>query len=168
MSTLSERLRMVRGGRSRKVFAELYGIHPNSVQRYEEGTRRHVPQGFLEQIITGEKLNPNWLLTGEGPMYAIAPKGDATPQPHHSSPAGHDTRDELIEALREQLEMQREHIETLKENAKLATNALQRENEALRGQLELTKRQVEMLEELLSEERQKTPQNTVDRIQAAG
>lgn len=64
--------------------------------------------------------------------------------------------------------MQREHIETLKENAKLATNALQRENEALRGQLELTKRQVEMLEELLSEERQKTPQNTVDRIQAAG
>ena len=64
--------------------------------------------------------------------------------------------------------MQREHIETLKENAKLTTDALQRENEALRGQLELTKRQVEMLEELLSEERQKTPQNTVDRIQAAG
>ena len=167
MKTIGDRIRMVRGGKSRDYFAKLINTSTASLQRYENG-KRTPDLKFIQSLVQKTGLLETWLLTGEGPMYATAPKGDATPQPHHSSPAGHDTRDELIEALREQLEMQREHIETLKENAKLATDALQRENEALRGQLELTRQQVEMLEELLSEERQKTPQNTVDRIQAAG
>lgn len=163
MSTIGERLRMIRGGRSRKEFAAQYGVHPNTIMRYEEGLRKHIPQDFIDLLAGNENINPIWLMSGEGERFCFVIGGSEKPELGEQI--------ELVTALREQIETQRRHIAALEQNtelAKLAMDALRRENEALRGQLEATQRQVTMLEDLLAAERQKTPQNAVDRIQAAG
>ncbi len=162
MSSIGERIMMVRGRESREKFAARVDISAATLKRYEN-ENYPIPERFLRVFAAEMGLSLEWLLTGNGEMYAQIPE-KMTDQNEYQ-------QNEILAALREQIETQRRHIAALEQNtelAKLATDALQRENEALRGQLELTKRQVEMLEELLSEERQKTPQNTVDRIQAAG
>lgn len=66
---LGHRIREVRGdaGLAREEFAGKMGVTPATVGRYEKGER--TPDAdFLYQLVTVFGCNPEWLLTGEGPM----------------------------------------------------------------------------------------------------
>jgi phage repressor protein C with HTH and peptisase S24 domain len=54
---------------SLREFAEPLGVAPNTLTRYESEARR--PDAvFLTRLCTHYRINPSWLLTGEGPMQA--------------------------------------------------------------------------------------------------
>jgi transcriptional regulator with XRE-family HTH domain len=65
---LGSRLRKIRGNESRPSFAERFGVHKGTIERYEKGLG--VPDAeFVAKLIEFEGINANWLLTGEGMMY---------------------------------------------------------------------------------------------------
>lgn len=65
---LGSRLRKIRGNESRPSFAERFGVHKGTIERYEKGLG--VPDAeFIAKLIEFEGINANWLLTGEGLMY---------------------------------------------------------------------------------------------------
>ena len=54
-----------------------YGIHEQSLIRYEKGTR--IPDNdIIRRIAEGEKVSLGWLRSGEGPMYASEERERAT------------------------------------------------------------------------------------------
>lgn len=63
-----ENLKTLRGTHSRKDFAAQLGIQPNTLRNYEEG---HSLPNFELGMFISRKFNvsPEWLLSGEGPMY---------------------------------------------------------------------------------------------------
>lgn len=162
MSSVGERIMMVRGKESREKFAARIDISAATLKRYEYEDYP-IPDRFLHFFAAEMGISLEWLLTGNGDMYEQ--KVEKMTNQKESS------HDELLAVLREQIETQRRHIAALEQNtalAKFAADALQRENEALRGQLEATQRQVTMLEDLLAAERQKEPEAAVNRMSAAG
>lgn len=66
MTTIGDRLKIVRGKVSRELFASKFGVHRNTLARWEsnDGT----PEFSFVQKLAGEGFSPNWLLLGEGPM----------------------------------------------------------------------------------------------------
>ena len=64
--TLGERLRLVRGASSQKVFAHALGVHENSVANAER--RSSATQDYLLRIAETHNINLHWLLTGFGAM----------------------------------------------------------------------------------------------------
>lgn len=64
-ATLGDRLFSIRGRRSRRAFAAQYGIHEQSLVRYENGLRQP-DNDFIRRVCDGEKISLEWLLTGEG------------------------------------------------------------------------------------------------------
>ena len=56
MSTLGERIRFIRGKRSREEFSNKYGIHRNTLERWEKGLRVP-PESFLLAISAGENAD---------------------------------------------------------------------------------------------------------------
>lgn len=61
---ISERLAKIRGNRSQREWARQLGVFQQNVNRYENGT---VPgAAFLISLLTKERVNLNWLLTGKG------------------------------------------------------------------------------------------------------
>lgn len=161
MSTLGERLRSVRGGRSCNKFAELYGVHANSLRRYEKGIRAKVPHDFLERVISGEKLNPNWLFSGDGSMYATEENVLAD---NASNTERENPQETMVTILREQIAVLKQNVEL----AKLAVDALRQENDTLREQNETLKKQVAILEEMLEAERRRAAKTDVNGMSAAG
>lgn len=68
-ASLADRLRKLRGSESRRVFSLKYGIHEQSLIRYEKGTR--IPDNdIIRRIAEGENVSFDWLRSGEGPMCA--------------------------------------------------------------------------------------------------
>lgn len=63
--SIGERLRRVRGTRSRRAFAEAIDVSPNSLFRYESGERSLDAQTILT-ICRVYDVDPAWLLTGSG------------------------------------------------------------------------------------------------------
>lgn len=104
MKTLGERIRIVRSSRSQKDFAAAYGIHWNTLRRYEEG-EREPSHDFLQRLTQTENLSPEWVMLGEGAMR----KSDEGKAPLGSS--GESCKDELIVALRENAALLRENGE---------------------------------------------------------
>lgn len=71
--SFGERIRQVRGGKSLTEFAAGFGIHKNTLARYEKGDG--VPDGaFLAKICEVYHINPVWILTGEGPVHPPDPE----------------------------------------------------------------------------------------------
>lgn len=67
MSSLAERIKTVRGEISREEFAQLIGVHVNTVGRYERGESE--PDISIASKICREfDVNPHWLMLGEGPQ----------------------------------------------------------------------------------------------------
>lgn len=67
-----ERIRKVRGGKSLTEFAAGFGIHKNTLARYEKGDG--LPDGaFLAKLCEVYRINPAWILTGEGPVHVPSP-----------------------------------------------------------------------------------------------
>lgn len=65
---LSERIRAVRGQTAAAEFCRVIDVHRNTLARYEAGER--LPDSaFLEAVCKEFSINPEWLLTGEGPMH---------------------------------------------------------------------------------------------------
>ena len=70
LSTLADRLRELRGNESRKAFSLKYGIHEQSLIRYEKGIR--IPDNdIIRRIAEGEKVSFDWLCSGDGPKYTM-------------------------------------------------------------------------------------------------
>jgi len=71
LDTIASRLKFVRGNLSREKFAELIGIHKNTVGRYERGESE--PELTIASKICSEfGIDPRWLLLGEGPQPVIS------------------------------------------------------------------------------------------------
>ena len=68
-STLGDRLFEVRGRRPRKVFAQLYGIHEQTLIRYEKN-QRMPDNNFIQRVGAGEGVSRDWLVCGKGEKYS--------------------------------------------------------------------------------------------------
>jgi len=68
---ISQRLKNIRGQTSLKEFAENLGVHPNTITNYEKG--RTPDADFLTLVCEKYKVNPTWLLIGDGDMKANGP-----------------------------------------------------------------------------------------------
>ena len=71
--TLGERLRLVRGTESQKVFAAALGVHETPVSNAER--RNSATQEYLLRIADERNVNLHWLLTGRGTMRLEDPDG---------------------------------------------------------------------------------------------
>ncbi len=75
-SGFGERIRRVRGGKSMSEFAAGFGIHKNTLARYEKGDG--LPDaGFLAKLCEVYRINPAWMLTGKGPAHSADRQGDS-------------------------------------------------------------------------------------------
>lgn len=72
MESVGDRIRKIRGRLSREAFAKKYGIHRNTLERYEKNTRK-VPDAFLFQLAECENLSLKWVQTGEGQPFKGQP-----------------------------------------------------------------------------------------------
>ncbi len=71
--TLGERLRLVRGSETQKAFADVLGVHENTVANAER--RNSATQDYLLRIAEVRRINLHWLLTGQGVMRLEEPAG---------------------------------------------------------------------------------------------
>lgn len=127
--SFAENLKLLRGKTSRKEFAELLGIRPNTLRNYEEGLS--LPNFELGLKICDQfKVNPYWLLKDKGPMNGMQPheKGvspDETPvtandKKRHSEPPDFAQPAEELKELREECrELRKENRELNRENRQL-------------------------------------------------
>lgn len=65
---LDSRIKTVRGDLPQKIFANRLGVHVNTVQRWEAGTRLPCADDLLK-LQQQFGININWLLSGDGPRY---------------------------------------------------------------------------------------------------
>lgn len=64
-------------GLSQREFAEILGIHPLSISRYESGKSNPAPS-VLKLIEDKFSVNPEWLLEGKGEMFLTPPPSEAS------------------------------------------------------------------------------------------
>ena len=73
-----DRIRQVRDGKSLSEFAAGFGVHKNTLARYEKGDG--VPDGaFLAKLCQVYRINPAWILTGQGPVHLADAEGGHAP-----------------------------------------------------------------------------------------
>lgn len=95
---LAGRLRQARGVNTRDKCAELLGVHPNTLKKYEDGER--VPDAaFIVKAAEVYGLNAGWLLTGLGVQrhgdgladgYVLVPIWDVEASSGHGMIVGHE------------------------------------------------------------------------------
>lgn len=162
MSTIAERLLLVRGKIKQGEFATLLDVNPNTLRSYENG--RSCPnQEFLERVCVQFSVSAEWLLLGRGPMHIGEAQPTNTPQPEQTQPSETTStttcarcerlEEELAEERRERRELSAELREVNAENRRLAkeNNELIKENAELRKEKpeenltisELRKRKIE-------------------------
>lgn len=162
MSTIAERLLLVRGKIKQGEFATLLGVNPNTLRSYENG--RSCPnQEFLERICVQFSVSAEWLLLGHGPMRRKEERPASTPEPEQAQPSEiastttcarcERLEEELTEERRERRELSAELREVNAELRKLAreNSELIKENAELRKEKpkenltisELRKRKIE-------------------------
>src|SRR5574344_1354858 len=73
MSTLADRLLLVRGKAKQGAFARGLGVNPNTLRSYENG-RSSPNQEFLERICVQFSVSAGWLVLGRGDMRAGSPR----------------------------------------------------------------------------------------------
>lgn len=121
MSTISERLLLLRGKTKQKEFARTLAINPNTLRSYENG-RSSPNQELLEQICVQLSVSPEWLLLGRGPMRAdpLAKNAEQEPPAPDSNPAAPASTCRQCEELRKALAgEQQERRELCAENRQL-------------------------------------------------
>jgi len=69
--TIGGRLKVVRGSKTQKEFAQELDISAPSLQKYE--LNESVPGGLALAKLVGKGINVNWILTGNGSMYIVLP-----------------------------------------------------------------------------------------------
>nr|DAK87820.1 MAG TPA: helix-turn-helix domain protein [Caudoviricetes sp.] len=154
--TLADKLKKIRGNESRKSFSLKYGIHEQSLIRYEKGTR--IPDNdLILRIANGEGVSVDWLLANEGPMYKTDPpqnldrdqgfipikKAQDTNfiESTNKKNLDHDQGSFDVDFFARYMKLAEEHAAVIRENADLRVQAerhlsrirdLERENEELR------------------------------------
>ena len=130
MSTIAERMLLLRGKTKQGVFAKLLEINPNTLRSYENG-RTSPNQEFLERVCVQFSVSPAWLLLGKGPMKMDntdatgAVQGEHTPRKDRANQALNATEEKIkslqeqLLATREALQAQREATETYKETLRM-------------------------------------------------
>jgi len=68
MTTLGERIKLVRGSVSRDRFAPMTGISKTALVNYENNERDPSSEYLNKILDVFPEINPTWLLTGEGEM----------------------------------------------------------------------------------------------------
>lgn len=71
----AQRMKVLRGNRTQRAFAEEVGAPLSNVNRYEAGTFPSYP--FLRQIATKMGVSLNWLVLGRGRPYLPKPRKQA-------------------------------------------------------------------------------------------
>jgi transcriptional regulator with XRE-family HTH domain len=69
--TIGGRLKIVRGGKTQKEFAQELDISAPSLQKYE--LNESVPGGLALAKLAEKGVNVNWILTGKGSMHVMLP-----------------------------------------------------------------------------------------------
>ena len=78
--TIGQRIRFIRGGRSREELAKRYEISVSQLKRYELGKGRP-PDDFLRKFYHREGLSYSWLEYGDGPVYHFQAQAAARSTP---------------------------------------------------------------------------------------
>lgn len=69
--TIGGRLKIVRGGKTQKEFAQELDISAPSLQKYE--LNESVPGGLALAKLSEKGIDVNWILTGKGSMHILLP-----------------------------------------------------------------------------------------------
>ena len=64
---ISERIKQIRGSKTREAFAKEINSNINTIGNYERGSRKPDADFMFKMYEIG--ININWLLSGQGPMY---------------------------------------------------------------------------------------------------
>jgi DNA-binding transcriptional regulator YiaG len=64
LQAIGERLREVRGAKTKAEFAAALGLHVNSLSNYEKGERA-IDATVILSLVEVYNVNPSWLITGE-------------------------------------------------------------------------------------------------------
>jgi len=67
MTTIGERLKEIRGDESQEDFSATFGIHRNTLARWEKN-QRPPDFEFIQKIAYLKGISPEWLLFGNGPI----------------------------------------------------------------------------------------------------
>lgn len=63
---IGERIKNIRSAMRQDAFAEMVGVHLNTVGRWERGQRTPDVDDLNKILVAFPKISPTWLLTGEG------------------------------------------------------------------------------------------------------
>lgn len=66
-----ERIRLITGKRTQLELAELLGVKQSSVS--DAKRRGRIPSGWLVMLMRYKQANPDWILTGSGPVFVSFP-----------------------------------------------------------------------------------------------
>lgn len=69
--TIGGRLKIVRGGKTQKEFAQELDISAPSLQKYE--LNESIPGGLALAKLSEKGIDVNWILTGKGSMHILLP-----------------------------------------------------------------------------------------------
>lgn len=169
MDSIGSRILLVRGNEPRESFSQKLKISPVTLARYEKN-KYPIPEKFLKIFAAQLGISLEWLMTGNGEMYAQNDK-KIFEQNEHIQTEPDETASllrEQVSFLQAQIKTQQEYIESVKETARLTADALRRENDTLREQNETLKKQVAILEEMLEAERRRAAKTDVNGMSAAG
>ena len=67
--SIGQRLREVRGGMSQSEFAEVLGVHQNTIANYETG-KRLPDAAVISTLFNKMQVDPTWLITGSRELMA--------------------------------------------------------------------------------------------------
>ncbi len=140
MTTIAERLLLLRGSTKQGEFARLLGINPNTLRSYENG--RSLPnQDILERICVQFSVSPSWLLLGQGAMKVSDEAVEVSPQTgFHQEEVTATPLETKLSRLEQELDEERQERRILsKENMRLyqENSALLRENGTLKERIAL-------------------------------
>lgn len=82
---IGDRIKEIRGARSREDFAEMAGVHPNTLARWEKG-ERSPKSDFILFLVEKMGFSPEWVLTGEGPRSFSKESGHTNSHQFECSP----------------------------------------------------------------------------------
>lgn len=73
---IGDRIRMIRGRRSRNDFAAELGIHPQTLYLYEKG-KRVLDVDLVQQLCLRYNVSVEWLIFGEGELQSLREPADS-------------------------------------------------------------------------------------------
>lgn len=136
MSTLGNRIKLVRGAETQEAFAARIGISKGAIGGYERDANSPSADVVLK-ICSGANISVEWLMTGRGSMQPGERQSTSPPQPDQIQPSETAstipcTRCEKLEAKLEKVENQRDELADENRRLLKENGLLREENATLR------------------------------------